>query len=188
VRILAYDEYVETAWRQQVDITITLAAALGGYKYTMTSVHKNEDVPNILRKADFDVFLVYEQPKAPAGALSDVGDRWASALTSFTYVGGVVVALDGGQGINEMSKLFTSTRLFPVSGELSVSPSTSLVRLGSDVIVRNVITPFATQADTCGFETSLVPDSNTAFVVTAPSGDAGGTLPVAIHLTRIAPP
>jgi len=87
-----------------------------------------------------------------------------------------------------MPRLFTSSRIFPVASENIVSPSTSLTRLGSDVIVRNMVTPFATQADTCVFETSLVANSNTAFVVTAPTGDAGSTLPVAVHLTRIAPP
>jgi hypothetical protein len=146
------------------------------------------DVPPLLSKSKFDVFLVYEQPYAPVGELSSIGSVWASSLESFGYVGGVIVMLDGAQGVREMTDLFTSTRLFSTTGEVGLSSSAILqTRVKIDAVVASMVTEFPSQADTCGFETSLIAPADTSYVITEPIGDAGEELPVVVHSTRTAP-
>jgi hypothetical protein len=188
VRILAYGEYADPAVQLQVDTTIAAAASRVGQQFSLTRVNDSASVPPMLSKSNYDVFLVYEQLNAPAGALSSIGSVWASSLESFSYVGGVIVMLDGGQGIREMTELFTSTRLFTATGETLLSSSTILEnRVNTDVVGASLVTKFPTQDDTCVFETSSVPPENTNYVITEPSGDAGQGRPVVVHSARVAP-
>ena len=188
VRILAYDEYADPSAPQQVDATIAAASSQTGRQFSITRVHSSVDVPPLLSKSKFDVFLVYEQLYAPAGELSSIGSVWASSLESFGYVGGVIVMLDGGQGVREMTQLFTSTRLFSTTGEVGLSSSAILqTRVKNDAVVTSMVTEFPTQADTCGFQTSLIAPADTSYVVTEPVGDAGEELPIVVHSTRTAP-
>jgi hypothetical protein len=185
VRILAYGEFADPAAVQQVDATI--ADVAGGRLYTVTRAAHSADVPTILRKSDFDVFLVYEQTGAKAGDLSNMGDLWAASLESFSYVGGVIVVLDGGQGVREMAQLITSTRMIQVTDEVVLTPPPTLSnRLPGDAVGSNITTALPAQLDTCVFETPVIQDANTAFVITE-LGAAATARPVVIHLTRIAP-
>ncbi len=189
VRILAYDQYADAAAAQQVDATLKVAATQYlGRQFTMTRVSNSTDVRTLLTKSNYDAFLVYEQPNAPPGELSTIGSLWASPLASFTYVGGTIVVLDGGQGVREMTQLLTSTRLFPVNDEVGISASTYLYRPAStDALATGLTTQFPCQNDTCAFETPVTPDATTSFVVTEPLNDAGLERPVVVHTTRIAP-
>lgn len=188
VRILAYDEYADVLTRIEVDATIALAAARLGQKYTLTHISNSLDVPTRLNKTDYDTFLIYEQPNAPAGRLSEIGSIWSKSLSSFSYVGGTIVVLDGGQGIREMPQLMTSTTLFAVESEANLSSSILLYKPPStDAVASTIVSPFACQNDTCAFETSVVPDAITSFVITEPASDAGSQRPVVVHITRTAP-
>jgi hypothetical protein len=188
VRILAYDEYIDPLVGNQVDATIAAEAAKLGQQFSISRVSKSLDVPTRLNKLNYDVFLVYEQPKAPPSELSNVGSLWASSLESFSYVGGVIVMLDGGQGVKEMTQLFTATRLFPVNDEVGLSSGTYLAtRVLGDQVATRMTTQFPCQNDSCVFETSLTPDANTTFVITEPAPIIGAPRPVVVHITRIAP-
>ena len=185
-RILAYDQYTDTLVQQRVEATIATAAA--GRLYSIAPVNTYEDVPALLNKTDYDVFLVYEQPRAQSGDLSKIGSTWASSLESFSYVGGVIVVLDGGQGVREMPQLLTSTRLFAVDDEVVISSSTLLDnQVSTDAVGTRIFTPLTCQDDTCVFETSVTPNATTTFVITEPPNDAGIARPVVVHMTRTAP-
>jgi hypothetical protein len=186
VRILAYDQYAEAAVTQQVDTTIAGAAL--GRQYSISRVSNSADVPTRLSRSNYDVFLVYEQPNAPPGELSNIGSIWSKSLESFSYVGGAIVMLDGGQGVREMSQLFTSTTLLSVDSEVGLSSGTLLKKaVQSDSVVQGMFSPFACHNDTCVFETSVTPDADTSFVVTELANDAGIARPVVVHITRTAP-
>ena len=186
IRILVYDEYADTSARQQVDATLGALTGQTG-PLTITHVSNSADVPSVLRASDYDVFLVDEQPNAPTGELSRIGDLWASALESFTYVGGVIVMLDGGQGVHEMPQLFTSTRMFQVNSEVVLTPPPLLVdALPGDFVGAHLFTPLPSQADTCVFDTSTTPNANTSFVITE-STDAGAARPVVVHISGLVP-
>ena len=188
VRILAYDEYADNATTQHVDQTIRSASTLLGRQYSIARVSKSTDVPTLLSKADYDAFLVYEQPNAPPGELSNIGSLWASSLESFSYVGGDIVILDGGQGVREMTQLLTSTRLFTVTDEVAISSASLLQnRVSTDAVASGLTSQFTCQNDTCVFETTGAPTSNASFVITEPANDAGSARPVVVHMTRNAP-
>ena len=172
-----------------MNATITAAATLLGQQYSITSVSSVDDVINRLGRSNYDVFLVYEQPNAPAGKLSSIGGDWSQSLQSFSYAGGVIVMLDGGQGpVREMTQLFTATSLLNVNDEVVLNSSTLLVnRVPTDSVGAGVFTPLTCQDDTCVFETSLTPDPYTTFVITEPTNDAGNARPVVVHVSRIAP-
>ena len=185
-RILAYDEYADTSVEQRVNATIATYAA--GRLYSITPVSNYRDVLGLLSKTDYDVFLVYEQPNAQSGTLLTIGSTWASPLESFSYAGGVIVVLDGGQGVREMPQLLTSTRLFAVDDEVVISSSTLLDnQVSTDAVGTRIFTPLTCQDDTCVFETSVTPNATTTFVITEPPNDAGVARPVVVHMTRIAP-
>jgi len=186
VRILAYDQYADPLVSQQVDTAIASAAL--GRQYSISRVSKSHDVPTLLSKSNYDAFLVYEQPNAPPGELSNIGSLWASSLESFSYVGGVIVMLDGGQGVREMTRLLTSTRLFAANDEVVISSSTYLQkRVSTDAVASGLTSQFTCQNDTCVFETSVASNSDTSLVITEPANDAGQGRPVVVHMTRNAP-
>lgn len=188
VRILAYDEYADPTSVQQVDATIAAAASRAGQQYSITRVSSSSELPTRLSKTNFDTFLVYEQPNAPPGELSNIGSIWSKSVSSFSYVGGTIVMLDGAQGIREMTQLFRSATLFAADGETPLSPSVLLNRAaGTDAVASKIVSPFACQSDTCAFDTSVMPDSNTTFVVTEPLEDGGTARPVVVHIARTAP-
>lgn len=188
VRILAYGEYADASVRQQVDATIAAAAAQLGRQYSIARVNNSADIPTRLSKSNYDVFLVYEQPNAPPFELSNVGSLWAQSLESFSYVGGVIVMLDGGQGVREMTQLFTSTRLYSVNDEVGLNSATYLEnRVPGDAVAAGMTSRLPCQNDTCVFETSLTPDANTTSVIMEPAASSGVARPVVVHITRIAP-
>jgi hypothetical protein len=188
VRILAYDEFSDKITAEpQVEAELAQIASDPQFgPITIAHISQSADLPNVLRKSDYDVFLVYEQPNAPTGVLTSVGDLWASSLESFTYVGGVVVVLDGGQGVREMSQFLTSARLFPATNEVPLSPGAWLsVSNAADAVGTNLFDPLQSQSDTCVFETSTVLESRSVVVVD--QNDAGTSRPVVVHFPRSAP-
>jgi len=185
MRILAYDQYVQSSVRQRVDQTIGWAAAARGRTYNITSVSTVAAVPQKLNVLDYDVFLVYDQPNAPAGALASAGTAWATTLDSFARAGGVIVVLSGGDGVGEMPDLLTNSNLVPVSAETDVTNSQLYNRAPTDAIGVNVLTPFIGTRKSCTFTTSVTPDATTTFVITdqGPTGPVGS--PVVVHRTAL---
>lgn len=185
VRILAYDQYVQNNVRQRVDQTIDWAASARGRTYTITSVSTTAGVPQKLNVLDYDVFVVYDQPNAPAGALGSDGTAWATTLDSFARAGGVIVVLSGGDGVGEMPALLTNSNLLPVSAETDVTYNQLYNRAPTDAIGVNVLTPFVATRNSCTFTTSVTPDATTTFVITdqGPNGPVGD--PVVVHRTAL---
>ncbi len=185
VRILAYDQYVQNNARQRADQTIGWAATARGRTYNITSVSTAAGVTAQLSVLDYDVFLVYDQPNAPAGTLGSIGSSWMSTLDSYARAGGVIVVLSGGDGVGEMPAFLTNSNLLPVSTETDVTGSQLYNRAPTDAVGLNVLTPFAAMKSTCTFTTSVTPDATTTFVVTdqPPNGPLGS--PVVVHRTAL---
>lgn len=185
MRILAYDQYVQSNVRQRVDQTIGWAAAARGRSYNITSVSTVAGVSQKLNVLDYDVFLVYDQPNAPAGALGSAGTAWATSLDAFARAGGVIVVLSGGDGVGEMPDLLTNSNLLPVSAESDVTYSQLYNRAPTDAIGVNVLTPFVGTRMSCTFTTSVTPDATTTFVISdqGPTGPVGS--PVVVHRTAL---
>lgn len=185
VRILAYDQYAQSNVRKRVDQTIGWVAAARGRTYNITPVNAAGAVPDELNVLGYDVFLVYDQPNAPAGTLGSIGSSWSTTLDSFARAGGVIVVLSGGDGVGEMPDFLTDSNLLPVSAETDATASQLYNRAPTDAVGLNVLTPFAAMKTTCTFTTSATPDATTTFVVTAqpPGGPLGS--PVVVHRTAL---
>jgi hypothetical protein len=184
VKILAYDEFADANVRARVDTAIGWASATQGWTYRITSVRLPEDVNAQLKKPDFDVFLVYEQPLAPTGTLSSYGSQWAKTIESFSHVGGVVVVMSGATGTKEMGELLTSSRMLEVTRETAINQT--MVYNNGMGIGAGVASTFLAPYDTCVFATPTPSDSTTFFVVTDDGTNAAGRRPVVIQ--RIASP
>lgn len=185
VRILAYAEYAPAASSDRVDQVIAWAGQARGRTHEITEVTDEADVVADLNIMDYDVFLVYDQPSAPAGALAAVGAAWQSStvLESFARAGGVVLVLSGGGG--EMDELLTSADLLAVTDENDITGNQVYNRVPADIVAANVISPFLGASSTCTFETSVTPDAETLFVFTDAAAPATGE-PVVVH--RVFPP
>jgi hypothetical protein len=182
VRILAYDGYANPAVERQVNATIRWAAP-NPQNYAITPVSVDDDVPQNLSPLKYEVFLVYDQPNAPPGTLGALGTAWETAVRSFTEAGGTVIVLDGGGG--EMGDFLTSAGLLEVTGEIPLTGEL-YVRTGTDALAQRTVSPFRALPRTCGFLTSVVPDSATAFVVTDTSSGEWGS-PVVVHRAILPP-
>lgn len=186
VKILAYDEFASANPRARVDLTISWASAARGRGYQITSINQPEAVNSQLKKPDYDLFLVYDQPLAPAGTLATYGTQWAKTLESFSHVGGVIVVLSGATGTKEMSQLLTSARLLEVTSESVMSRQQVYNRAPADAIGVNVVSPFLAPRDSCVFTTPTPTDNSTIFVVTDEPESGIARRPLAVH--RIAVP
>jgi hypothetical protein len=186
VKILAYAEYADSNVVARVNQVIDWAARARGRNYQIATVTQPVDVNNSLKKPDFDVFLVYEQPNAPAGTLGNYGTQWSKTIESFSFVGGVIVVLDGNTGVREMGDLLTNSAILPVSAKTNMSRKQVYNRDPGDVLGVNVVSPFLALRDSCVFTTTVTEDANTSFVVTDNPSSAADRKPLAVH--RIAVP
>jgi hypothetical protein len=149
----------------------------------MTTVAgKQSELPSLLTIRDYDVLVVLDQPKAPAGELAVIGGAWKTSLERFVGGGGTVIVLGGIEGVAEMPDFITSAGLLGADDAKSLPSSASLyVRAPSDGVGVNALSPFQPLGETCTYSTSQSPDASTAYVVTdAPPGTELGA-PVVIH-------
>jgi hypothetical protein len=181
VRLLTYGQHAPAANRNSVNATITRAGNARGQTLMATAAATPTDVVAQLNVLNFEVFLVYDQPDAPAGLLAGIGTSWNATLDSFTRAGGVVVVLSGGGGRAEMDELITNAGLLPVTNEVDITFAQAFNRSPIDAIGVNVLSPFRTLTRSCTFTTTVTPDASTAFVITDAPADAGLGQPVVVH-------
>jgi hypothetical protein len=184
VRILAYAEHASARARTHVDDTIQSAAEVRGRTFQITAVSSEVEVRTNLSILDYDVLLVYDQPAAPAGELAQTGLLWAETLDAFVRSGGVVVALDGGDGASEMHELIQNAALLDTSAAPDATFQTLYNRAPADGVGLNVISPYFALRNTCTFQTTVTPDLETVFVVTDRPASAGLGDPVVVHRIR----
>jgi hypothetical protein len=181
VKILAFAQYADSTVRGRVNQVIDWAARARGRTYQIMTVNAPDDVNSLLKKPDFDVFLIYDQQLAPTGVLGGYGTQWGKAIESFSFVGGVIIGLDGNTGVQEMGELLTNAAILPVSGKSSMSRKQVYNREPGDVVGVNVVSPFLAPRDSCVFTTSATTDTNTSFVITDNPTDAADRRPLAVH-------
>ncbi|MEB2324201.1 MAG: hypothetical protein OZ921_16935, partial [Sorangiineae bacterium] len=181
VRILTYGEYASNATRTRVNQALGWYASAKGRTFTLTAATSSADVQTRLAGFDYEVFLVYDEEAAPAGALGALGTAWASTLSDFLARGGVIVVTSGGGGRGEMSGLITSAGLLPVSAQRAATGTVLYNRAPADALGVNVLSPFLASRTSCTFETTATPSASTVFVVTDHAADGGVDSPAVIH-------
>jgi hypothetical protein len=176
VRVLAYDEFADAATVARLETWISNMAPMRGKSVTITKASSWTAIPMQLTVQQYQIFLVYDQARAPANQMATTGTLWNSAMKAFAKGGGTIVALDGGSP-GRMRDFLTHGGLLPVTDETDISTSQLNVDAPTDVVGQNLPNVFAAKRNTVAFTTTQMRDNYHVFVVT----NGTGMLPVVVH-------
>ncbi len=186
VRILAYEGHSSNANEARVKQALGFAAQEKGRTFTLTDTTSSAAVIAQLNVIDFEVFLVYDQPNAPAGTLAMLGTQWAATLDAFSRAGGTVVVLGSTNGVNQMDRLLATSGMLPGSSPVAATFSVVHNRAPADAVGLNVPTPFLALTDSCTFTTTATPSGTTVFVITDTDPSAGSLgRPMVVHGVKL---
>lgn len=182
LRILSYERYARATAKSNVHSALDDSATQLGRKLQLTSTVSDGDIPATLSIQGYDVLLVLDQPDAAPGALGALGSSWASTLATFTQQHGIVVVLDGGDGVGGMPAFTTQTALLQVGLESSVSSTLPLQVLApGDAVGIGVVSPYAAPPGSVSFQTEANGGPVVYVVGGMGGGDAGAGGPVVVH-------
>lgn len=181
VRVLVYNEFTPSANRTSLRQILDAIADLRGREYSITNAPSGADVADELDIRDYDVFIVTDQPLAPAGALGALGTEWADSgvVDTFARAGGVVILSSSGTGAREMPELYTNADLLDVSEENDISGETVYNNDATDVLGSNVLNLFLAPQGSCTFTTRETERDDLKFVVTDAQDGTGE--PLVVH-------
>jgi hypothetical protein len=173
INVLAYDEFSDAANVARLQMWLSMMGR--GRTIAFTSSKDWMSIPSKLAVADYQVFLVYDQPRAPVDQMATSGTLWNGAIDAYAKGGGVVVVLEGGTGHNV--DLLTNGGLLPVTAETNVAGTQVKVDAPTDVVGLYLPNVFAARKNSVAFTTTQAADSHHVFVVK----DNEGVLPVVVH-------
>jgi Stigma-specific protein, Stig1 len=117
--------------------------------------------------------VVVVPPDTGDGAVAEAtGATWASTLDAFLRTGGVVVVLDGANGVNY--RFAHGAQLFDVGAPVVVTGQPTAVVNGTDALADQVIAPYLAEASSISWPNAPQP------VVTT----MGGTDTIVFHVAR----
>jgi hypothetical protein len=188
VRVLAYTRGTAAAAATRVNTVITWAGEARGRTAEITAAKTIDAVTTGLNVKDYDVFLIHDLDQAKSGEPAAAATAWesTSVLTSFSRAGGVIVVIDGGDGIAEMHELINAGNLFDPTGATSIDGQTDMTldqvfnNAPFDVLGVNVISPFLGTSHTCTFDITAKAGGDTIYVL-GNDNDGKTASPVAIH-------
>jgi hypothetical protein len=188
VRVLAYTRGAAPSAVTRVNTVIGWAGEKRGRTFEITEAKTVDDVTKKLNIDDFELLLIHDLDRAKPGEPAAAATTWesSSVLTSFSRVGGTVVVLDGGDGIQEMHELINAGKLLDPSGAETVSGQTDMTNgfvwnnAPADALGVNVFEPFRGTSHTCTFDTNAAPRSDLIFVLSDDEASGVGD-PIAIH-------
>jgi len=187
VRVRSYEQYAAAGAVSNVKAILNATAAAASRTVTYTTATTPTDVSPGMSALNTDVLVVYDQSSAPANALAAIGAGWASTISNFGHVGGVVIVLDGAGGAKpQMPALIQSAGVLDVTGDTSITPGTPLdVVAPSDAIGLGVVSPYGAAKRSVYFACNEPNGGTVTYVVEDPANDAGPSQPVVVH--KIAP-
>lgn len=187
MRVRSYEQYASPTAVANVKSILNAAASGAGRSITYTIATAPSDVTPGMTALNTDVLVIYDQVSAPASTLAGVGSGWATTISNFTQVGGVVIVLDGQGGTSpQMPDLLTNAGILAVSADNAVKQSTPLdVVAPADAVGLGVVSPYGAGKHSVFFTTTEPDTSPVTYVVEDPDNDAGPTQPVVVH--KVAP-
>jgi hypothetical protein len=182
IRILSFERYADPLFVSNVKAILSAeATALGRRPPAFTVSTSDAGIPADLSIKHFDELIIYDQPLASPSVLAALGLTWKSTLATFTAAGGVVLSLDGAQGLGAMPLFNTNAGLLAMSHHTVIPKSTALdVVAPGDAVGSGVVTPFASELDSVHFTTSVPNGGDVTYVVVDPMD--GGQAPVVVHV------
>jgi hypothetical protein len=187
LRVRLYEQYASAAAITNVKSILTAAATGAGRVINYTAASTPSDVTPGMNAANTDVLVIFDQVNAPASTLAAIGTGWATTITSFSHVGGVVIALDGLGGTSpQMPALIKSAKILDVSSDTTVAQGSALdVVAPSDSVGIGVVSPYGAGKHSVFFACNEPNTPPVTYIVEDPANDAGPTQPVVIH--KVAP-
>ena len=176
VRVFSYDEFADAATVTRIEGWLSTMATSRGKSVNISKAANWTTIPMQLTVQQYQVFLVYDQARAPANQMATTGTLWNAAMTAFAKGGGIIVALDGGSP-GRMADFLTNGGLLEVTGETDLNGTQLNVDAPTDVVGQNLPNVFAARRNTVAFTTTQKRDNYHVFVVT----DSTGMLPVVVH-------
>jgi len=177
VRLLAYEQWADPVAIANVKAILDDGALASGRTYVKTSAMTLAEFRDRLLVDDFDAALVFDQPKAPAGALDTIGADTKLSLDSFSRIGGVVVVLDGASGVSEMPRFLTASTMLGTSGHTVVTGKPVDVVAPADAVGVSVLSPYSAPTRSVSFTVTEAPSASLVTVVSEPVS----TRPVVLH-------
>ncbi len=179
LRVFSFEHYADAQDVQIIKANVAGYATTHNVTVTYTVSNDDSDIPNdVLKSTQQDVVLIYDQSLAPRGRLAPLGASWAAKLSSFAIGGGIVIAMDGGQGVHQMPAFVTSAALFNTVGSTILSQFTPVkVIATNDALSRGLVSQYAVELNSVRFVTSEPQSAKTIFVVVDPATND----PVVVH-------
>jgi hypothetical protein len=163
VNLLSFEHYGDPATVANGLKLLTKYAKSVAVTFNVQSTSDDTILANDTVLAGATAVIVWDQPNAPAGTLGTLGTNWAPHLTKFAQGGGLVIALDGAQGVAEMPSLITNGALLAVTGHGSVLPGTPAAD-SSASIARLMTNVYLVEQNTAWFTTSEAMGATTFYV------------------------
>jgi stigma-specific protein Stig1 len=179
LRVLGYTRYTPFDTVRGVQRALNWADLATSRTIEVSESDSETDVRDLLNRDNFDVFIVYDQPDAPAGALAAAGTTLRDALFDFNAAGGVVIVLASAEGTGEMHQLITEAGLLAVNGLTPITDSDVFNRAPSDAVGATVLNQFLALDASCTFDTPTPPDANIIFVISDSATGPGA--PMVVH-------
>jgi hypothetical protein len=177
LKILTYERYANPTAAARVRAFLASYASTHNVVLTITPTIKDDDIAAVDIKKQ-DMVLIFDQPNAPAGAMAAFGARVSPRFAAFTIGGGIIITLDGGQGIAEMPSFTTNAGILASSAStVLVSGAPLRVVATNDALSRGLVNQYAADVNTVRITTSEAQSAKTIFVVI----DQATGQPVVVH-------
>ncbi len=192
LEVLSYEHYAVANAVARVKTILGNVATQEGRGLSITSTSVDTDIPTKLVFTSYQVLLVHDQSKAPAGALAALGASWATTLATFTQAGGIVVVLDGGTGAGldggvsagagQMPAFSTATHLLDVTAHVPIATGTPLADVApGDVVGVGVVSPYGAGKNSVSITTEASGGNVTYVVDLLSDAGPGASVPVVVH-------
>jgi hypothetical protein len=167
VRVLAYQGAANPAAIAGANGAIAQVATATGRLVQRTDVAA-ADVATQL--AATDVFLIYGQEQASDATLSQLGQDWASAMTTFINVGGTVIVLDGLYSGNAGGvQILSQAGLFNIQHNVSTTNSVCTVVSPGDALASGLPKTYRCEQNSVNFTTAEAGPAVTSVVESSTS-------------------
>jgi hypothetical protein len=112
-----------------------------------------------------DVFLIYGQEQASDATLNQLGQDWASAMTTFINLGGTVIVLDGLYAANAGGvQILSQAGLFNIQHNVSTTNAVCTVVSPGDALASGLPKTYRCEQNSVNFTTSEVGPAVTSVV------------------------
>ena len=162
VRLLTYQGAANPTAIAGAIAAIAQVAAATGRQVQRTDVSA-ADVPAHL--AATDVFMIYGQEQASDATLNQLGQDWASALTTFINLGGTVIVLDALYAGNTGGvQILSQAALFDIHHDVSTTNAVCTVVSPGDALASGLPKTYRCEQNSVSFTTSEVGPAVTSVV------------------------